>query len=68
MLAKISYAYILARAPDEAGLATWTDFLAKGGSLEDMRARIADSPEAKELVTKNLPGAPRTTADRGRGQ
>lgn len=52
MVTKISYAYILARAPDESGLATWTDFLAKGGSVEAMRAQIADSAEAKQLVVK----------------
>lgn len=49
---KISYAYILARAPDESGLAAWTDFLAKGGTVEQMREKIADSAEAKLLVAK----------------
>ncbi|MBS2020149.1 MAG: Hint domain-containing protein [Deltaproteobacteria bacterium] len=51
---KVSYAYILARAPDEAGMKSWLDYLADDptATVQEMRKRIAESPEATALVKR----------------
>lgn len=51
---KLSYAYILARAPDEKGMKSWLDYLADDptATVQEMRKRMAESAEATALVKR----------------
>jgi hypothetical protein len=44
-LVRDAYRLILGRAADPAGLVGWVNFLARGGSMAQVRAQLASSPE-----------------------